>query len=240
MATHSLVTSRSENLLAGILADNAIRRSAGNAVADTTGRTTYPNATARLDLKPAGSDRGEVSRLFELPLVQVAEAMSDDPIAQRLFKELGRVEDSNDDAYEATLRLALAARLLSAQSAEAETRADALQKWRLKRVTAYIDERISEALSLSELARVAGLSRMYFAARFRAATGLRPHEYVLRRRIERAKELLAQTEDALAIIAMDVGFQTQAHFTTVFKKLVGITPGRWRSLNQMISLEGAR
>jgi len=245
MATHTLVTSQSADLLAGVLADNAIRRPDRTHGKPTAGGKTqaasaYRNADTRLDVELVHTRGRGSSRLLDMPLVQVAEAMSDDPIARRLFKELGRLEDKDeDDAYEATLRLALAARLLSSHTADTGNQADALQKWRLKRVTAYIDERIGEALSLAELARVAGLSRMYFAARFRAATGLRPHEYVLRRRIERAKSLLVQTEEALAIVAMDVGFQTQAHFTTVFKKIVGITPGRWRSLNQMINLQAA-
>jgi AraC-like DNA-binding protein len=69
---------------------------------------------------------------------------------------------------------------------------------------------------------------MYFARQFRAATGMRPHDYVLRKRIERAQLMLAVTPNALVDVALSVGFQTQAHFTTVFKGIVGITPCRWR------------
>jgi AraC-like DNA-binding protein len=68
---------------------------------------------------------------------------------------------------------------------------------------------------------------MHFAAQFRAATGLRPHEYLLRRRIERAQELLRREPISLSDVALSVGFQTQAHFTTVFKRFVGRTPHRW-------------
>ncbi|MEP9386309.1 AraC family transcriptional regulator [Mesorhizobium sp. KR9-304] len=168
-----------------------------------------------------------------MPLDLISETLSEDPVARRLLDGLGRAGDEDDDgAYETALRLALVARLLSSRPGKAENQADELQKWRLKRVTAYVEEHIGRALPLSELARIAGLSRMYFAARFRAATGMRPHDYVVRRRIERAKDLLVRTDDTLAFIAMDVGFQTQAHFTTVFKKVVGHTPGRWRSINR--------
>jgi AraC-like DNA-binding protein len=120
----------------------------------------------------------------------------------------------------------------SSSGAEPNIETESLQKWRLKKVLAYIDENLAESVSLADLARTAGLSRMYFAARFRAATGQRPHDYVLQRRIERAKEMLAQTEETLVNIALDIGFHTQAHFTTVFKKFVGSTPGRWRAINR--------
>jgi AraC-like DNA-binding protein len=69
---------------------------------------------------------------------------------------------------------------------------------------------------------------MHFAAQFKAATGIRPHEYLLRRRIERAKELLAGSHTPLVEIALEVGFKTQAHFTTVFARIVGETPNAWR------------
>jgi len=69
---------------------------------------------------------------------------------------------------------------------------------------------------------------MYFAKQFRATTGMRPHEFVLRKRIERAQRMLAETSEALVDIALSVGFQTQAHFTTVFKKIAGYTPYQFR------------
>jgi AraC family transcriptional regulator len=112
-------------------------------------------------------------------------------------------------------------------------RVQALQQWRLKRVTEYIDAHLSESIRLSDLAAVAGQSRMHFASQFRAATGLRPHEFLLRRRIVRSEELLRHTTIAIVEIALAVGFQTQAHFTTVFKRLVGCPPHKWRALNQM-------
>jgi AraC-like DNA-binding protein len=78
---------------------------------------------------------------------------------------------------------------------------------------------------------------MYFAAQFREATGLRPHDYVIRRRISLAKELLAGSDRSIVDTALSVGFQTQAHFTTVFKRVEGSTPHRWRELNQEIGRE---
>nr|QIG99746.1 helix-turn-helix transcriptional regulator [Bradyrhizobium sp. 6(2017)] len=112
----------------------------------------------------------------------------------------------------------------------------ALQKWRLKRVVDYIDARISSRITLADLAAVAGLSRMHFASQFRVATGLRPHEFLLRRRVRRAEELIRETTMTIVEIALAVGFQTQAHFTTVFKRFAGCTPRRWRSINDLPAL----
>jgi transcriptional regulator GlxA family with amidase domain len=90
---------------------------------------------------------------------------------------------------------------------------------------------LGEPISLADIATATGLSRMHFAAQFRVATGMRPHEYLLLRRIERAQELLLNSHLPLVDIAFDVGFKTQAHFTTVFTRLVGETPNVWRRRN---------
>jgi AraC family transcriptional regulator len=104
----------------------------------------------------------------------------------------------------------------------------ALPKWRLRRVQDYVKAHLGEALSLADLAAVAGLSRMYFAGQFRAATGYRPHDYLLHQRIESAKSMLSSTDIRLADVALSVGFQSQAHFSTVFKRVTGQSPARWR------------
>ncbi len=117
---------------------------------------------------------------------------------------------------------------LSRPGAEAPRRRTPLPPWRLRRVLAHIDAHLEDPITLADLAGVAGLSRMHFAAQFRAATGLRPHEFLLRRRIDHARHLLADPRSKLVDVALSVGFQTQAHFTTVFKRIVGETPHRWR------------
>lgn len=109
---------------------------------------------------------------------------------------------------------------------------NALPKWRLRRVEQHIAAHFERSISLSELAGVAGLSRMHFAAQFRAATGYRPREYLLNHRIEQAKSMLTASERPLAAIALAVGFSTQAHFSTVFKRISGETPARWRAASR--------
>ena len=123
-------------------------------------------------------------------------------------------------------------RLLTRRRPSSPPRVAALLKWRLQRVQDHIDANIAEPISLAELAAAAGLSRMHFAAQFRAATGCSPHEYLLQQRIECAKAMLSSAGVSLAETALNVGFQTQSHFSTVFKRLTGETPARWQRANQ--------
>jgi AraC family transcriptional regulator len=163
-----------------------------------------------------------------------ATAPTPDPTIERLGWALVGAQDGADDVgqlYVDCISVAIIARLLgsSERSASAPAgRGTALPKWRLKRVIDYIESRLDETITLSDLAASTGLTRMHFAAQFRAATGLRPHEYLLRRRIERAQEMLLGTGMPVVDIALSVGFQTQSHFTTVFKRFAGQPPLAWR------------
>jgi AraC-like DNA-binding protein len=103
-----------------------------------------------------------------------------------------------------------------------------LPKWRLARVNQYIDAHMEEAIRLADLAKAAGLTKMHFAAQFRASVGMCPHEYLLRQRIRRAQALLQDSGQRLVDVALSVGFQAQSHFTTVFRRYVGDSPHRWR------------
>ncbi|ESJ21482.1 AraC family transcriptional regulator [Cupriavidus sp. HPC(L)] len=105
---------------------------------------------------------------------------------------------------------------------------NALPQWRLRRAFSFIDANLSAPIGLADMAGSVGLTRMYFAAQFRRATGMRPHEYLVRRRIERAQDLLRGDEGTVLDVAMRCGFRSQAHFTTVFKRFVGDTPHCWR------------
>ena len=108
-------------------------------------------------------------------------------------------------------------------------RADgALPQRKLRHVVECIEERLDTNLTLQQLASAAHLSAYHFARQFKAATGLPPHQYVIARRVERAKELLLAGMDlSLAEVAVRVGFSDQSQFTHHFKRLVGVTPGRF-------------
>jgi AraC family transcriptional regulator len=131
-----------------------------------------------------------------------------------------------------SISLAITARLLTLDNSSSDalelSSNEGLVRWRLKRVTEYIEAHIDTPISLADLSSVAGLSRMHFASQFKKATGLSPHSYILSRKIDRSKALLINPALRVADVAQLVGFRTQGHFTTVFKKLVGDSPVQWR------------
>jgi AraC family transcriptional regulator len=104
-----------------------------------------------------------------------------------------------------------------------------LPRGRLRAVLEYLEEHLDAAPTLAEIAAVAGLNPCHFARQFKAATGLPPHQYVITRRVERAKRLLrAGTDLSLAEVAARAGFYDQSQFSHHFKRLVGVTPGQYR------------
>jgi AraC family transcriptional regulator len=106
----------------------------------------------------------------------------------------------------------------------------ALPRGRLRAVVDYIEDHLDAGPTLEQLAAVARLSAYHFARQFKAATGLPPHQYVILRRVERARQLLqAGTDLSLAEVAADAGFSDQSQFSYHFKRMVGVTPGQFRT-----------
>jgi AraC-like DNA-binding protein len=157
-----------------------------------------------------------------------------DPVLDRLGQAIA-VSQTSDAAlgkvFTESVSLAIVSRIVAHQftALDAQNREGAaLPQWRMNRVIEYIDAHLSETIGLADIAASAGLTRMHFAAQFRRATGLRPHEYLLRRRIEYAQHLLLNSKHNVFDVALSCGFRSQAHFTTVFKRFVGETPYCWR------------
>jgi AraC family transcriptional regulator len=107
---------------------------------------------------------------------------------------------------------------------ESKSRAD----FELDALLDLIDSQLGEPLSLDYLSGRLGVSRAHLVRRFRAATGISPHRYLMLRRIERAKHLLRESSLSLADIALTVGFSSQSHFTQAFHAATGQTPSRFR------------
>ena len=100
---------------------------------------------------------------------------------------------------------------------------------KLRRVTQYIKENADKDLTLTALAAVVNMSPYHFARLFRHSTGVPPHRFVVRQRIARARAFLATEELSIAQISGMVGFRTPSHFATVFRRVLGITPGAYRT-----------
>jgi AraC family transcriptional regulator len=120
-------------------------------------------------------------------------------------------------------------RHLSAPRRLEHGRDGALPRGRLRVVVEYIEEHLDGCPTLAEMAAVVGLNPYHFARQFKAATGLPPHQYVIARRVERARQLLhAGTGLSLAEVAAQAGFSDQSRFSHHFKGVVGVTPGQFR------------
>jgi AraC family transcriptional regulator len=99
---------------------------------------------------------------------------------------------------------------------------------RLRRVTELVRAEIEDELSLDKMAEAAGLSTAHFAQVFRRSTGESPHQFVLRHRVERAKEMLRAADARVLDVAVACGFKTQQHFARVFRRACGVSPTEYR------------
>ena len=104
-----------------------------------------------------------------------------------------------------------------------------LPKHKLRRVTEFIEENLERDLTLTEIAEIAELSPFHFARSFKQATGSTPIQFLMQRRVDLAKRLLAESEAPIAEIGFRAGFKNQSHFTTLFRKITAMTPKAYRN-----------
>lgn len=158
-----------------------------------------------------------------------------DPLIEQLALEVRdalRDPDPNAPIYIDYLSRAVAARLIRAHSTRSlprpEAKIGALTRVQLDRAIEYMEENLDKPVALVDLAHAVGLSATHFARRFKQSTGSAPYQYLIRCRVERARRLLAQTDKAIAEIALTCGFAHQEHLTRIFRRLSGETPARFR------------
>lgn len=96
------------------------------------------------------------------------------------------------------------------------------------RVARYVDEHLHERLTVSKLARMTAMSRTKFSQVFKLETGMSPYKFVMSRRVLRTRQLLASSTLSLSAIAQRVGFSSQSHMTSAFRRLIGLTPHEYR------------
>jgi AraC-like DNA-binding protein len=107
-----------------------------------------------------------------------------------------------------------------------------LSPWQERRAKEIIEENLNGEVPLAQLARECGLSTSHFSRAFKDTLGIPPHQWLLHRRIETAMRLLRNRQFSLPEIALACGFSDQSHFTRVFTRLSGTSPGVWRRLHQ--------
>jgi AraC family transcriptional regulator len=160
--------------------------------------------------------------------------VSDDRLAHLLFA----LEAERTQGYAAgklfvdCIEIALANLLLTSFNTVAPRsipRTGGLAPRVLQRVVEFMHANIDKPIGLKDLADCAGLSLSHFSFQFRASTNQSPHQYMLRLRIERSKELLTDSRRSVINVGLEVGFRNQRHFATVFRNSVGVPPSVYRT-----------
>ena len=142
-------------------------------------------------------------------------------------------ETLRDERSSAAARLQRAqAMLQSADGTSPQRRENGVRRglapWQVRKVLAHIEANLGTQLRNKDLAAVARLSEYHFNVAFRHSVGEAPHGYIIRRRVERAQGLMLSTEKPLSEIALECGLADQAHFTRLFRSIVGESPAAWR------------
>ena len=114
------------------------------------------------------------------------------------------------------------------QASERVTVTGGLSARKLRKVNEFIAANYDHEIKLAELAQVAGMSSFHFAREFKRTTGITPHQYLIKYRIERAKSLLARDDLPLIEVGLRSGFSHQSHFTRLFRRITGTTPNSYR------------
>lgn len=114
------------------------------------------------------------------------------------------------------------------------SRRGCLAVWQERRAKEFIEARLDANISLADLARECSLSVAQFARAFKRSTGMAPYQYLTVRRIDRARDLLLYTNLPLADVAACAGFADQSHFTKVFRRIAGFSPGHFRAARTLL------
>lgn len=177
------------------------------------------------------------ARARNLPFVP--EGVSSDA---RLVSAIGRALtdlDRTPCAFEADdIVLSLADALEALDPSQRRGAAGRIDHEAVARVQRFLDDRIECGVQSAQIEAVSGLDRFSLARHFRLSLGTSPYNYLVMRRLDRARAMLASGA-ALAEIAAACGFADQSHMTRQFKRAYGVTPGRWRGLRQAAPMSGA-
>jgi AraC-like DNA-binding protein len=109
-----------------------------------------------------------------------------------------------------------------------------LHPYKLRQALELIKAHIDRPIHLAQLAAAVALSPFHFHRAFKRSMGMTPHQYIVQTRIERAKSLLAESDLPLAVVAAQLGFADQSHFTSAFRKTTSMTPRNYRNVTATV------
>jgi AraC family transcriptional regulator len=161
-------------------------------------------------------------------------AMQDPLLEQLAIVILRALRDGSSDnsLYIDTLAQMMAVHLAREHSTRSRPPADhkipGVSGWRIRRLVDYIEDNLDSDLRLEAMADEVEISPLYLARAFKSAVGQSPHQYVLERRIEKAKGLLRDTEMPIVDVALATGFSSQSHLSNWFLRHVGVSPATFR------------
>lgn len=156
-------------------------------------------------------------------------------IVVKLLDDAGRALDF--DRHAAAVAIAQASALLQAdhdrwtarsEGAAAEPARGGLAPWQIRKVKAHIEENLDATVRIDDFTAITRLSARYFSCAFKRSFGEPPHAYLVRRRIEKAQEMMLTTDESLSQIALACGLSDQAHLSRLFRRATGATPNAWR------------
>jgi AraC family transcriptional regulator len=189
---------------------------------DTALLLSLPKHLLRGVAKDCGGDdtRMEISNRFQIRDVQL------ENLGWAIKNEL-ELGCPSGRLYLDGLSLAVASRVVTQHSSLANRKMavrEGLSDGRLRQVLSFIEEHLADDLSLERIADVAGISATHLKVVFRGSMGLPVHRYVIRRRVERAKTLLMETDSSVAEIALAAGFSHQSHMARHMRRILGVAP----------------
>lgn len=195
-----------------------------------------PGVASILQIQPEFVERvaGKIATGGRIELIHRMD-LADAQIARLMESLRADIEDGSlsDTLFGESIAIALTAHIAqryATMTARLETYRGGLSPARLNRVLDYIHANLGDKIELDTLAGVVGLNVYHFARAFKQSTGESPYQYVLRSRIDRAKEFLRQSGLPVIEASARTGFVDQSHFSKVFRRMVGVAPSEYRNM----------
>ncbi|WP_185932748.1 helix-turn-helix domain-containing protein [Streptomyces sp. WAC 01325] len=187
--------------------------------------------TIHIDIPPvAFQDFADEENISNAPQLDQLDVLArPDPFLTMIAASMVRARRNGlGELFAQSTRHMIIAHLLDIGQADQETYR--MTSHRVRSVTNYMRERLSEPLSLDDLARQASMSRFHFLRVFRESTGKTPHQFLTELRINAARQALERGDDTIALVGRRCGFTNPSHFSAAFRRFCGCSPAQYRKM----------